>query len=292
MFRFPCWKKARQACRLLALILLFFTLFISCLYLTQEHLLFGKRSITAARVALIRSTYSNAEEIVFRTPDNVVLHGWTIAAESEKSPLFIYFGGNSNLASEVLNFSEYLDGWTLVAVDYRGYGLSEGKPDEKKLYEDALLIYDETTSKPNIDKDRVVIMGYSLGSAIATYVASKRPVNGVILAAPFDSISNLVRNYIPLKIIELLVKHKFDSLSRAPSISVPCLVLAAGKDAVVPGKNTMNLVKHWKGETRLCLLKNETHRSLIKDSKSWSAVRQFLLSLPEKKIGTAGTVKY
>ncbi len=116
----------------------------------------------------------------------------------------IYFGGNGEEVSWLVPEFSRVPDWAALLVNYRGYGLSEGQPSETKLYRDALALYDRATRRPDIDSGRVIVMGRSLGTGVATYLASQRPVAGVVLISPYDSLVQVAREAYPFLPVNLL----------------------------------------------------------------------------------------
>src|SRR5207245_8215813 len=114
-------------------------------------------------------------------------------------------------------------GWLLI--DYRGYGSSEGSPSEAALTSDGLAWYDYATSE--LKADKVFLFGRSLGSGVAVQLAAERPLAGVILVAPFDSLVEVVRYHYPYLPVDWMLKHRIDSSGRGPKIAVPLLCLVA-----------------------------------------------------------------
>jgi uncharacterized protein len=156
-------------------------------YLNQGRLIFFPQRLDERTAIGIQRSFPRAEAFELVADDGVRLRGWLIAGPMRRpSPLVIYFGGNGEEVSWLVpEFSRALD-WAALVVNYRGYGLSEGQPSETKLYRDALALYDRATHRPDIDSGRVIVMGRSLGTGVATYLASQRSVAGVVLISPPD----------------------------------------------------------------------------------------------------------
>ncbi len=114
-----------------------------------------------------------------------------------------------------------LSGYTVYLIPYRGYGNNAGTPAEQVLYSDAVQIY--TTIKDQ--HDSVSLMGRSLGSGIATYVAANRQVDKLILVTPFDSIENVAKDIYWMFPVSLLIKDKFRSSERVKDITAPNLYI-------------------------------------------------------------------
>ena len=169
------------------------------LYFYQDKLIFIPQKKDYERLSWVKQEYPHAEEVRITTPDNVILHGWYVKNSlEEKSPLLIYFGGNAEEVSTHVRELNYFEGWSLLLVNYRGYGLSEGSPSEKNFCNDAILLYDTFSKRADIDSKRIVVFGRSLGTGVAIYLASQRPsIKGVILVSPFDSVRSKEKKMYP-----------------------------------------------------------------------------------------------
>src|SRR5687768_14271842 len=121
-------------------------------------------------------------------------------------------------------------GWLLI--DYRGYGSSGGAPSERHLVADALLWHDYATR--NLGARSVAVFGRSLGSGVAVQLAAARAVAGIVLVAPYDSLTSVARHYYPYLPVSWMLRHRFDSLAHAPSLTAPLLCLVAERDEVIP----------------------------------------------------------
>jgi fermentation-respiration switch protein FrsA (DUF1100 family) len=178
------------------------------------------------------------EDAFFPTSDGLQLHAWWAPAAGETSHTIIYFHGNAgNLTNRIDNvgFLQRLPA-NVLAVDYRGYGRSEGRPSEQGIYLDALAAYDYLTKERSIPPEQVVVLGQSLGSAAATDLASRRRLAGVILEAGFPSARRVAQVTMLLPGIPYLIRSKFDSAAKLKKIRVPVLVAHCTADSVLPYK--------------------------------------------------------
>jgi fermentation-respiration switch protein FrsA (DUF1100 family) len=189
-------------------------------------------------------------------------------------PAVLYFGGNAEDVSWMPGEAPRLGGPALLAVAYRGYGASTGVPFEQDLYDDAVALYDALAARPGIDAARIAVWGRSLGSGVATWVASRRPVSAVVLSAPYDSIRALATRHYPA--IAFLLTQPFDSLARAPSIRAPLLAILGGRDTLVPAEHGERLVAAWGGPARVLRLPEAGHNDLQTSPRYWSAIAAFL----------------
>ncbi len=260
-------------------VIFFFLFFLPMvfIYFFQENLIFNQQPLSEERVEWIRENYPEAQEVTLETAEGIKLHGWYVKnSEEEKVPLIIYFGGNSQEVSEMLEMSHKFENWSLLAMNYRGYGLSEGKPGQEEIYNDAGLIYDTFKEREDIDPQRIVIMGWSLGSAPAVYLSKNREVAGTILVSPFDSLKKVASKMIPLLPVEGIIRHPFDSLSKAPSINVPSLTLIASEDRVIRPSQSKRLMASWGGEWHLEIIEGRGHGDIFISEEYWEYINAFL----------------
>lgn len=250
------------------------------LYLLQDRLLFHPQKLGAAQLQEVRRTFPQAEELMLRAADGTPLHGWFVKSSTRPpAPLVIYFGGNAEEVSWLLEEQRLFEPWSLLLVNYRGFGLSGGKPGEKALLADALLIYDEITRRGEVDTTRVVAMGRSLGSGVAVHLAAGRPLRGIVLVSPYDSIARVARHHYPYVPVGLLLNHHFDSISLAPGIHIPALVLAAEHDEVVPAAHARALFEAWAGPKHWYQLHGTDHISIAEHPDYQRHIAEFLHTL-------------
>lgn len=246
-------------------------------YLTQERLIFFPQRLDERAALSIQQSYPRAETFELVAEDGMRLRGWLVGGTiRQASPLVIYFGGNGEEVSWLVpEFSRVFD-WAALLVNYRGYGLSEGQPSETMLFRDALALYDRATRRPEINSGCVILMGRSLGTGVATYLASQRPVAGVVLISPYDSLVQVARGAYPFLPVNLLLRHRFDSVVRAPSIHAPLLALVAARDDIVRPERSRELVQAWGGPARLELLDGVDHNTIHTHSEYWRLIDAFL----------------
>ncbi|MFI5294625.1 MAG: alpha/beta hydrolase [Thermodesulfovibrionales bacterium] len=247
------------------------------LYVRQDKMIFFPQGISQRELSGIHSRYKNVEDISLKAGDGVTIRGWMVKdSRAGKSPLIIYFGGNAEEVSYLIGESDKFRGWSLALMNYRGYGLSEGRPGERALFDDAITIYDYFSDRGDVNRGRIIVMGRSLGTGVAVYVAQNRAVEGVILVTPYDSLTSVAREKFPFLPISFLLKHTFDSVSRAPSIAAPLLALAAKDDTIIPPEHAKRLVEKWTGPRTLEVLEGVDHNSVDSNPLYWETIRTFL----------------
>ena len=265
---------------LLCTALAVFAALCALLYLVQERLIFLPRSLPESTRHALRA-HPGVTELEARTTDGTRLHGWLRheAEEAARPGLVIYFGGNAEEVSGQVLDAGALAPWSLAAFNYRGYGLSEGRPSEAALVADALVAYDRLAAREEVDPARIVVFGRSLGGGVAVQLAAARPVRGVVLVSPFDSLKSVGRRHYPFVPVSLLLRHPFDSVARAPDIEAPLLVLAGERDRIVPSTHSKRLFDAWRGPKRWDLLPGADHNGIHLHPGYWPAIREFLESL-------------
>jgi len=242
------------------------------IYFLQERLIFFPQPV--AQDPLQANPGAAIEEVSLVTADQVRLRGWLVKATPTPAPLLLYFGGNAEEVSWLASTADRYAGWSLLLFNYRGYGRSEGKPGETELFADALQIHDYAAKRAQ--GGRVAVMGRSLGSGVAVYLAAQRPVAGVILVSPYDSIESVAQGVYPFLPISLMLKHRFDSLSRAPGIKAPLLCLVASGDRVIPRPHSERLYAAWGGPRQWREIRPADHDSLAGEPEYWRAIAAFL----------------
>lgn len=246
---------------------------ILLLYVFQDALIFFPPPVPPPNRAAL------AEYAVSFDHDGHQLQGWYVPGTIRgERPLLVYYGGNAEEVSGSLLDRPRLKAGAFLFMNYRGYGDSGGKPSQKALCRDALSILDTMTARENIPWAHVVLMGRSLGSGVAVYVASRRSVGGVILVTPFDSLVRVARHHYPFLPVGLLLKHPFDSAVLAPDIKAPALVITAGQDEIIPAPRSARLARLWGGPVQTVVVDGHGHNDLQLDDAYWDAINRFLHS--------------
>jgi pimeloyl-ACP methyl ester carboxylesterase len=249
------------------------------LYFLQDRLIFFRQPLDPGRRDSVLQRFPNVEEINLVAQDGTRLHGFLskpAAVAGTKFPLVIYFGGNAEEASWLLEEGERPQNWAWLAVNYRGYGWSEGSPGEQAMAADARRIYDWTRLRSDIEPSRIVAFGRSLGSGVAVRLASERPLAGVVLATPFDSLESVAKRHYPLAPVSLMLRHRFDSLALAPRIGVPMLCIVAERDSIIPAEHARRLFAAWQGDKRLVSIANADHNDVSASAAFWREIGNFL----------------
>ena len=211
-------------------------------------------------------------ELIQYSHHNVTLHGWVVNPGQNKA--LIYYGGNAEqIEYNAEFFHQHAPQYTVYLIAYRGYGNSEGLPSEKALYEDAAYIFKQLQAQ----YEYIAIMGRSLGTGIATYIAANFPIERLVLVSPYDSIEQVAQGHYRVFPIKLLIKDRYPSFERAPLISAPTYIAYAQEDNVVPASRTENLIQHF-NQNLLTIVKiaGVDHGTIVNSQQFEQSVAAFL----------------
>lgn len=225
-------------------------------------------------IYLPQGTRVDAKQTDFGIARNgVMLNGWLVNIGKPKA--VIYFGGNAERIEDMRDeFARWFPDSSTYLVPYRGYGASEGEPSQEALLSDALAVFDQVQARqPGAP---VAVIGRSLGSAVASYVASQRPVARLALVTPFDSLANVAQSHYPWLPARWILSDQFPSAEYLAKYNGPLLVIRAGRDAVVPPASTDHLLAALRRPAQVVDLPRADHSSVIGDPRYGRALSTFV----------------
>ena len=222
--------------------------------------------------------FPQAEEVTFQSDDDETLLSWYAPAREGK-PLVLYFQGNAEgLGARVGRFTWLTaDGTGLLALCYRGYGGSTGKPTEDGLIRDARAAYDFARARSSAK--RIMLFGESLGTAVAIALAAEREIGALILDAPFTSTVDVAAAAYPFAPVRWLMKDTFHSDERIGRVSAPLLVLHGERDRIVPIHYSEKLFALAREPKRMVRFPQGGHVNLD-DYGAAKVIKEFLAGLP------------
>jgi pimeloyl-ACP methyl ester carboxylesterase len=240
-------------------------------WLAQDRLIFFPQPIVSTA-----HLPASAVPLEVVASDRTRLRGWLRSASRSPAPVVLYFGGNAEEVSWTVADARWPRDWAIAALNYRGYGASEGKPGEKALVADASAIYDAVAARPDVDRARIVAFGRSLGAGIAVKLAAQRPLAGVILVSPYDSLVAIGRMHYPFLPVSWLLKHRFDVVADASRARVPMLAIVAERDPIIPPTRSRALFDAWAGPKRWEVMPGANHDTVGESTAFWQRVAAFL----------------
>lgn len=246
------------------------------LALESSFLYFPSRTLDARP----RDYGLDADEVRLTADDGVGLHGWWLHGRGAR--VLVWFHGNAgNISHRLDNAKRLIDrfGLDILLVDYRGYGLSEGRPSEAGLYRDGLAMYDEAVRR-GFGPARIVLFGRSLGAAVAVEVGLQRRSAAMILETPFRSVPAMARAHYPF-IPAVLIRSRFDVEAKIAAVEVPKLILHGDRDEIVPLAHARRIFDLARPPKRIHLIRGAGHNDtyLVGGEEYFRAWREFLDSL-------------
>jgi len=225
------------------------------------------------------------EDVWLTSSDGTKLHAWWISNPAAKFTFLAFHGNASNIANRDATYEFLRDvPGNVLALEYRGYGHSEGKPSELGLYLDADAAYQFLIDTKRLDPKSILSFGQSLGTAVATDLAAHRRVGGLILEAPLPSASRAASKlFWFLPGMNLLVYSQFDTIGKLKKVTAPVMVVQCTHDPVLPLQFGQEVYKAAPLPKRSLWIEGECHEesSLIAPVKYRSALQQFLASLDQ-----------
>ncbi len=230
---------------------------------------------------LISNNNSKYEEISIPS-SSLKLHGWGYKNSPEYSTI-IYFGGNMQSSDNFFFHMHENNNWGMFAdynflmIDYPGYGYSSGTTNYNNIIKAADSIYQFVKESSYYGNNKIIIMGFSLGTGVATYVASSHNTDGLILIAPYNNgqaLYNSVCNifYGPLK---LLVRNPFPSDQFAKNVNTNVLIIASEDDEVIPFKLSQKLSNCF-NHAELITMTKLHHNDLLSNTDVKNEIKLFL----------------
>ena len=225
----------------------------------------------------------NVEDVWLTASDGVKLHAWWIPGDKARFTFLAFQGNASNIANRAPIY-EFLRSThaNVFALEYRGYGHSEGKPNEAGVYRDAEAAYEYLVNTKGTDPKAIICFGQSFGTAVATHLAAHRQVAGVVLEAPFPSASRVARRvFWFLPGVSLLVHGQLDTQARLKEIRAPVLIVHCNQDPVVPFQFGQDVYDAALAPKSFLEIKGYCHEeaALIAPTQYRIAIQEFLSSL-------------
>jgi len=209
-----------------------YTLIVLLFVVFQDRLLYIPGRHSGETPEKIRLDF---ESVTLTTVDGESLDGWWIPAERERAVLLFCHGNAGTIADRLYSIRQYHNmGLSVFIFDYRGYGLSTGKPSEEGLYRDVEAAWDHLTGKRYIAASSIVVFGRSLGAAVATWIACKKQPGALILESAFTSVPDIASDLFPFLPVRTLARPRYDNVQIVSSLEVPKLFIHSVDDEIIP----------------------------------------------------------
>lgn len=284
-FLFRCrGRKTQTLVRVGMTILTVFVFLAVCVYTLAPKMLFypnrdenGEQTLAALDIA---------EEISFEGKNGTV-SGWLLNSAAENAPLILYFGGNGECAAWKLAFmaeSERYAGsfaeYRFAFLDYPSYGKSTGTASDQSFREHGLDAYDYFSEERGISE--IYILGFSIGTGVANYVASQRDVRGLALLAPYANGFDLYNRQINIFYgpLRLLVAFHMEAEEYAREVRVTPLIYASESDEIIPYESSKRLSEAYPNGAEFRTIAGAAHNELFR-AETFLGVREYFSAARE-----------
>ncbi len=251
--------KLQKVLRYLLLILTIYFVAVGLVYLFQKKIIFQGKRLAADHTFSFNQPF---QEHHFRAQNGDQIHSlYFPTADTTKGAVLYLHGNADNLDRWGKHAHEFTSrGYAVLMIDYRSYGKSAGVPSELALYEDAELAYDWLSARFPVEQ--MVIYGRSLGTGVASHLATQRSARLLVLETPFNHIACPIREKVPWLWLLFDFQHRFLTDSRLAKVDYPVWIFQGTKDKVVPMDCAEQLKPLLKDPARFVVLENGGHRGL------------------------------
>lgn len=209
-----------------------------------------------------------------KTNDGLSLRSWRSNGDPGKKT-FIFFHGNAGNAADRMPMMETLlqAGHSVVLAEYRGYGDNPGKPSEDKLITDAHGLMDEII-KQGVNEQDIILMGRSLGTGVATFLATEYEVAALVLISPYSSLPDVAAEHYPYFPVSLLMRDRFNNMDKIEKITAPLLVFHGELDRTIPLSYGLKLYDAAHVHKEFIKLPGQGHNNLDMDQINRQVLKQ------------------
>lgn len=232
-----------------------YLIYITLIYFNQAQMIFVASKLPTKYKFDFNQTF---EELSITSFDGKKLNGVLFKTKKPKGLIFYLHGNAGSIDSWGQNAEIYTNlGYDIFFLDYRGFGKSEGEiENQEQLFKDLNCVYDSLTSK--YDKKKIVIIGYSIGTGLATYLAVTKNPKLLILQAPFYNFLEFSSGRVPY-FPDFLKKFQFETDKYIVNIKAPIYIFHGNQDQVISYNNSVRLQKLLKPKDVFFTLQNEDH---------------------------------
>jgi uncharacterized protein len=201
------------------------------------------------------------------------------AREPNRPTILFFYGNAGSVAWSEGEFDHFrkLDCNVLIP-DLSGFGASGGKPSESNFYATADAAWDYLQSRPEIDKNKIIVVGWSLGGGIAIDLASRKTVAGLATFNAFTTLPAMARKVLPYIPTGLFLKYKFDNLSKIPQIHCPMFICNGKMDTLVPPEMSDQLAAAAGGPVTRLVIPTADHNTIFTAEPAvlWDAMGKWI----------------
>jgi len=209
-----------------------YIIFAGFFFVSQSRYVYYPELVLSADPSHIGLPFEN---ISFETKDRLRLSGWFIPKENARGVLLFCHGNAGNIGHRLESIQDFHQlGLDIFVFDYRGYGESEGKPTEMGTYEDAEAAWRYLVEERQVNPDKIVVFGRSLGGAVASWLASRHTPGALILESTFTSLPDIAATLYPYLPVRLMLRFKYNTVEYLSEVNCPALIIHSRDDEIMP----------------------------------------------------------
>lgn len=244
--------------KILTIIISFYILLCGLLYLFQEKLIFFPQKLDKNYRFDFEQKF---DEITIKASDERLLNGLLFKADTSKGLIYYLHGNAGSLNSWGNVANTYTDlNYDVFIIDYRGYGKSEGEiKNQNQLFEDNQTAYNDL--KKIYTENKIIVLGYSIGTGLASKLASANNPKLLILQAPYYNLTDLMKQHFPF-IPTLILKYKFATNEYLKNCKMPVVIFHGDQDEVIYYGSSLKLKNEFKHQDTLITLEGQGHNGI------------------------------
>ncbi|KOY84809.1 hydrolase [bacterium 336/3] len=243
------------------------------LYFFQEKLIFFPQKLDKSYPFKFEQEF---EELNIKVQDGKILNGLLFKANTSKGLIFYLHGNAGSLSSWGSVAKTYTDlNYDVFILDYRGYGKSEGKINsQKQLFQDNQIVYNEL--KKRYKEDEIIVLGYSIGTGLASKLASTNNPKLLILQAPYYSLTDMMQYNFPF-VPTFILKYKFSTNEYLKNCKMPVVMFHGNKDEVIYYGSSLKLKNEFKQQDTLITLNGQGHNGMTDNEDYKTELKKILV---------------
>lgn len=220
------------------------------------------------------------QDVFIETADGVTVHGWFVAGRS--SQVLLFFHGNAgNISHRLESIRQFRDlGFSVLIIDYRGYGQSGGKTTESGIYRDADAAWRYLTEDRGISAADIIVFGRSLGGSVASHLAAQHQPLALIVESSFTSVPDIAAELYPWLPAQQLSRFRHATRDHVRRVRCPVLVIHSRDDEIIPFRHGEEIFASANEPRALLVLRGSHNDAFLADERAYTAgVRTFLTGL-------------
>lgn len=255
--------KASSLVRPALIVLLVIAVLVTALWLLQRRLIFLPDTAHPGPAA---QTIPGAQDVTLHTADGLALTAWLVPPTGPDRDLTVLVaGGNAGNRAGRVPVARALSarGFTVLLMDYRGYGGNPGSPSETGLAMDVRAAYRHLVEEAEVSPDRLIYFGESLGCGVVTGLAVEHPPAGLLLRSPFTDLAATAAEHYPFLPVRLMLRDRFPVAEHVTRIAVPTAVVYGTEDSIVPVEQSLAVAKAAAGAVEITPVEGADHNDAV-----------------------------